>query len=65
MKGFRLNPDADYVAGIMKGLQKREGHCPCRVNVDDTTLCPCDEFVGEGICNCDLFIPIDSITTEE
>jgi len=57
MKGYRLNPDADYVAGIIKGIYKREGHCPCRVNVDDTTLCPCDEFVRDGICACNLFIP--------
>ncbi|MDR0513683.1 MAG: hypothetical protein LBG81_00785 [Coriobacteriaceae bacterium] len=59
MKGYHLNPDADYVAGIIKGIQKREGHCPCRVNKDDTTLCPCDEFVAEGICKCELFIPLE------
>ena len=59
MKGYRLNPDTDYVAGIIRGIHKREGHCPCRVNVDDTTLCPCDEFVEEGICACNLFIPIE------
>ena len=58
MKGYWLNPDADYVAGIIKGIYKREGHCPCRVNIDDTTLCPCDEFVTEGICKCELFIPV-------
>lgn len=60
MKGYRLSPDAEHVALIMKGLQKKGGHCPCRVNRDDTTLCPCDEFVGEGICKCDLFIPMEA-----
>lgn len=59
MKGYRLNPNPEYVAGIMKGIQKRGGHCPCRVNMDDTTLCPCDEFVNEHICKCDLFIPME------
>ncbi len=59
MKGFRINPDKKYVNIIMEGLEKKNGHCPCRVNVDDTTLCPCDEFISEGICKCKLYIPID------
>lgn len=56
MKGFRINPDKKYVDIIINGLEKKNGHCPCRVNVDDTTLCPCDEFISEGICKCKLYI---------
>ena len=56
MKGYQLNEDKEYVMNIIKGIYARNGHCPCRVNVDDTTLCPCDEFVSEGICKCNLFI---------
>ncbi len=59
MKGYRMNPDPDYVARIVKGIEARDGHCPCRVNIDDTTLCPCDEFMEEGICKCELFIPLE------
>lgn len=59
MKGFRLNPDKKYVSIIVEGLEKKEGHCPCRVNVDNTTLCPCDEFVRDQICKCKLFVPIE------
>ncbi len=59
MKKYRINPDRKYVNIIIDGLMKKEGHCPCRVNVDDTTLCPCDEFVKTGICKCKLFIPIE------
>lgn len=59
MKGFRINPDKKYVDIIMEGLEKKDGHCPCRVNVDDTTLCPCDEFIKEGICKCRLYIPLE------
>lgn len=57
MKGFRLNPDKKYVDIIMNGLEKKNGHCPCRLENDDTTLCPCDEFVKDGICKCKLYIP--------
>ena len=59
MKGFRINPDKKYVNIILEGLLKKDGHCPCRVNMDDTTLCPCDEFINTGVCKCKLYIPID------
>lgn len=57
MKGFKLNEDLEYVNKIITGINKKDGHCPCRVNKDDTTLCPCDEFIKEGICKCNLWIP--------
>lgn len=60
MKGFRINPDKKLVSVIMEGLERKDGHCPCRINVDDTTLCPCDEFVNEKICKCKLYVPIES-----
>ena len=56
MRGYRINEDKKYVLGILEGLYRKNGHCPCRVNVDETTLCPCDEFVSEGICKCNLFV---------
>lgn len=56
MKGYKLNPDKEYVEKILEGIRRKDGHCPCRVIVDDTTLCPCDEFVSEKICKCNLFI---------
>lgn len=59
MKGYILNPDKKYVEKIIEGIHRKEGHCPCRVNVDDTTLCPCDEFMEKGICRCKLYVPIE------
>ena len=56
MKGFKLNNDKEYVIKIIDGIYRKNGHCPCRVNVDETTLCPCDEFVAKGICKCNLFV---------
>ena len=57
MKGYRINPDRKYVEGIIEGLYRKNGNCPCRVNKDETTLCPCDEFIQTGDCKCRLFIP--------
>ncbi len=59
MKNYRINPDKKYVSAIIEGLEKKNGHCPCRVNVDDTTLCPCDEFINDGVCKCKLYISMD------
>ena len=59
MKGFRLNPDKEYVEKIISGTLKKEGHCPCQLKADETTLCPCDKFIAEGKCCCKLFIPIE------
>ena len=60
MKGYRLNKDIEYVKKIMQGIERKNGHCPCRLKEDDTTLCPCDEFIKEGICKCILFVPINN-----
>ncbi len=60
MKGYKLNPDSEHVAKIITGIAKKDGHCPCRINKDETTLCPCDEFVNDGICKCNLFVKIEN-----
>lgn len=60
MKGYRINPDRKYVEGIIEGLYRKDGHCPCRVNKDETTYCPCDEFIQTGDCKCKLFIPYET-----
>ena len=59
MKGYKLNPDKEYVMKIVEGIYRKDGHCPCRLQVDDTTLFPCNQFVSEGICKCNLFISIN------
>ena len=56
MKGYELNPDKEYVQKILEGIYRKDGHGPCRLNVDDTTLCPCDEFVEKQVCKCNLFV---------
>ena len=56
IKGYTLNKNREYVDQIISGIMKKNGHCPCRVNIDETTLCPCDEFISTGICKCKLFV---------
>ena len=80
MKGYELNPDKEYVQkiiegiyrkdghcpcrlNVIEGIYRKDGHCPCRLNVDDTTLCPCDEFVQKQVCKCNLFVKRQSEET--
>ena len=53
---IKLNPDKEYVAKIIEGIYRKNGHCPCRVNEDETTLCPCDEFISTEFCRCKLYV---------
>lgn len=59
MKGFRLNEDKAHVDRIISAMEKKGGHCPCRISVDATTLCPCDDFIEIKECKCNLFVPIE------
>ncbi len=59
MKGFKLNPNKEYVAKIIEGIHKKNGHCPCRLTEDETTLCPCNDFIENKNCKCRLFINND------
>lgn len=64
MKGYILNPDKEYVQKILQGIYRKDGHCPCRLEKNETTLCPCDEFVKKQICKCNLYVKEDEIKEE-
>ncbi len=68
--GYNLNPDAEFVRGLVEGLlvnEMRYGYkaCPCRLAADDKNedldiICPCyyrDADVAEfGACYCALYV---------
>ncbi len=58
----RLNPDAEAVRRIMRGLEAKEGFCPCRVEKTEENRCICREFREQledpsfhGYCHCRLY----------
>jgi ferredoxin-thioredoxin reductase catalytic subunit len=58
----RLNSDAEMVAMIRKGLEKKGGYCPCRLQKTEDNICICKEFREqiadpdfEGYCHCRLY----------
>lgn len=68
--GYRLNPDAEFVKNLVRGLLKNEQRygyraCPCRLasgkkDEDLDIVCPCDyrdTDIGEhGACYCALYV---------
>ena len=68
--GYNLNPDADFVRGLIKGLlinERRYGYraCPCRLASGDKAedldiICPCDyrdaDVTEFGACYCALYV---------
>lgn len=57
--GFILNPDDKIVNGILKGIERCEGKCPCYHGndiPDEDLLCPCKEYRDNKHCRCNLYV---------
>ena len=61
--------DTERVAEIRKKLKENDGFCPCRLEQNEDTKCPCKEFRNqieerkEGECHCGLYMV--SLTDEK
>ena len=56
------NTNEDIVKKIREGIAKKSGHCPCRIEQTEDTMCMCREFREqiadpdfEGYCHCMLY----------
>ena len=59
---IRFNENGQVVNAIREGLKKKDGHCPCRLELTEDTMCMCKEFREqiadpefEGYCHCMLY----------
>ncbi len=59
---IRFNNNEKVVNAIREGLKKKDGHCPCRIEQTEDTMCMCKEFREqiadpefEGYCHCMLY----------
>ena len=59
---IKLNSNKELVDKIKEGLKKKNGYCPCRLEITDDTICMCKEFRDqiedpnfEGYCHCMLY----------
>lgn len=53
--GWILNPKEKVVNGIIKGINRNNGHCPC-ANTSEDTKCPCSNYRNKDHCCCTLYI---------
>jgi len=77
--GYNLNPDMDFVSGLVKGLiinERRYGYraCPCRLASGDKAedldlICPCDyrdaDVTVFGACYCALYVSKAALLGEQ
>lgn len=58
--GIKVSEDKELVTNIRAKLKENGGFCPCRLEQNEDTKCPCKEFreQGSGECHCGLYIKI-------
>lgn len=54
-EGWMLNPNEKVVRGIIKGLNRCGGECPC-VNDAEDKMCPCSNYREKDKCCCSLYV---------
>lgn len=57
-EGWMLNPNEKIVNGIIKGINRNNGDCPC-VNNSEELHCPCSGYRLNNKCCCKLYLPIE------
>lgn len=56
-EGFILNPNQKIVQGIIRGINRCNGECPCHHEDDGDKHCPCEQYRIHNKCVCTLYIP--------
>ena len=55
-EGYKINPDERYTKGILDGIDKKGGYCPCQVGIIPEIICPCEHLRYTGHCCCKMFV---------
>lgn len=50
--GVQLGKHAD---AVIKGINRKDGHCPCELFKTADNFCPCTSFLKTKECICGLF----------
>lgn len=54
-EGWMLNPNEKVVNGILKGINRNDGFCPC-ANQSEDKKCPCSNYRLYDKCCCSLYV---------
>lgn len=52
------NPDSSYVKDLKKRLKANNGYCPCKLEKNPDTKCPCRAYREDNVCDCGMYIRI-------
>lgn len=59
---IKVNENKEVVETIRKGLEEKDGYCPCKLGKLPENKCMCEEFKSqiadpnfEGYCHCMLY----------
>lgn len=55
--GWQLNPNEKVVNGIIKGINRCNGDCPCNNDAEELH-CPCSNYRLNNKCCCKLYLKI-------
>ena len=53
--GWILNPNEKIINGILKGINRNNGECPCNNN-SENKICPCSNYRLYNHCCCTLYV---------
>ena len=57
-EGWMLNPNEKIGNGIIKGIKRCNGDCPCN-NDSEEKHCPCSNYRTKDKCCCKLYVKQD------
>lgn len=59
--GFKtmLNPDDEFVRNLKKRIKDNNKYCPCQIEKNADTKCPCKMFRETQECMCGLYIRVE------
>jgi len=56
MKGFTFNKNKKVILKMVEKTIDNDGYCLCQFPKSDETLCPCDNFINNKECICNMFV---------
>lgn len=56
---LKFSDNHKRVNKILEALAENNGYCPCKLEVNENTKCPCLEFRITGVCHCGLYETIE------
>ncbi len=50
------NPDKEFLENILIAIKENNGYCPCVLQQNEDTKCPCKKFREKKECCCGLYV---------